>query len=168
MAIPTDVNQIEAPVTFKAYLMCAFAAFAGIFFGFDTGYINGTMAMKYFIHQFTGLPYPAPNATASVIAHFAIPAWRQSLIVSILSAGTFTSAVAAGDCADFFGRRTTIIASRFVILWTAYCGTFDCWYWCRFRLSYCDLIYERNCPKEGARNDCFWLPILHYPRVALV
>jgi MFS transporter, SP family, sugar:H+ symporter len=110
LAIPTDVNRIEAPVTFKAYLMCAFAAFAGIFFGFDTGYINGTMAMKYFIHQFTGLPYPGPDASVSVMADFAIPAWRQSLIVSILSAGTFTGAVAAGDCADFFGRRTTIIA----------------------------------------------------------
>jgi MFS transporter, SP family, sugar:H+ symporter len=32
----TDVNRIEAPVTFKAYLMCAFAAFGGIFFGYDT------------------------------------------------------------------------------------------------------------------------------------
>ena len=29
----TDVNQIEAPVTWKAYLMCAFASFGGIFFG---------------------------------------------------------------------------------------------------------------------------------------
>ena len=110
LAVPTDINRIEAPVTFKAYLMCTFAAFAGIFFGFDTGYINGTMAMKYFIHQFTGLPYLAADASASVTTSFVIPAWRQSLIVSILSAGTFAGAVAAGDFADFFGRRTTIIA----------------------------------------------------------
>jgi hypothetical protein len=33
----TDVSRIEAPVTFKAYLICAFAAFGGIFFGYDTG-----------------------------------------------------------------------------------------------------------------------------------
>lgn len=26
----TDVSRIEAPVTFKAYLICAFAAFGGI------------------------------------------------------------------------------------------------------------------------------------------
>jgi hypothetical protein len=39
----TDVNRIEAPVTFKAYLMCAFAAFGGIFFGYDSGYINGVL-----------------------------------------------------------------------------------------------------------------------------
>ena len=32
----TDVNRIEAPITIRAYLMCAFAAFGGIFFGYDT------------------------------------------------------------------------------------------------------------------------------------
>lgn len=36
-----DVNRIEAPVTWKAYLLCAFASFGGIFFGYDSGYING-------------------------------------------------------------------------------------------------------------------------------
>jgi hypothetical protein len=30
-----DVNRIEAPVTWKAYLICAFASFGGIFFGYD-------------------------------------------------------------------------------------------------------------------------------------
>lgn len=34
LATTTDVNQIEAPVTWKAYLICAFASFGGIFFGF--------------------------------------------------------------------------------------------------------------------------------------
>lgn len=106
---PIDLDRIEAPVTLKAYLICAFAAFAGIFFGFDTGYINGTMAMKYFTHQFTGLPYPDPSSKEHMAA-FVIPAWRQSLIVSILSAGTFTCAIISGDLADIFGRRTTIMA----------------------------------------------------------
>ena len=32
-----DTSRIEAPVTVKAYLICAFAAFGGIFFGYDTG-----------------------------------------------------------------------------------------------------------------------------------
>ena len=109
LAATTDVNRIEAPVTFKAYLMCAFAAFGGIFFGYDSGYINGVLGMPYFIHQFTGLPYPPADATAEEIALFVIPAWRQSLIVSILSAGTFIGAVVAGDVADFIGRRTTVI-----------------------------------------------------------
>lgn len=47
--------RVEAPVTFKAYLMCAFAAFGGIFFGYDSGYINGVTAMKYFIETFEHL-----------------------------------------------------------------------------------------------------------------
>lgn len=106
---PQNVDRIEAPVTFKAYLMCAFAAFGGIFFGYDSGYINGVMGMKYFIHEFTGRDYPSPDASPEALAHFVIPAWRQSLIVSILSAGTFIGALAAGDVADYIGRRTTII-----------------------------------------------------------
>jgi MFS transporter, SP family, sugar:H+ symporter len=109
LSATTDVNRIEAPVTMKAYMMCAFAAFGGIFFGFDSGYINGVLGMRYFIHEFTGLPYPSADASATDMANFVIPAWRQSLIVSILSAGTFIGAVVSGDIADFFGRRTTII-----------------------------------------------------------
>ena len=31
LAGPTDHHYIEAPVTLKAYLLCAFAAFGGIF-----------------------------------------------------------------------------------------------------------------------------------------
>lgn len=30
----TDVNMTEAPVTWKAYMLCAFASFGGIFFGY--------------------------------------------------------------------------------------------------------------------------------------
>lgn len=29
-----DLDRVEAPVTVKAYLICAFAAFGGIFFGY--------------------------------------------------------------------------------------------------------------------------------------
>lgn len=50
LAATTDVNRVEAPVTLKAYLMCAFAAFGGIFFGYDSGYINGVLGMDYYIH----------------------------------------------------------------------------------------------------------------------
>jgi len=109
LAATSDVDRIEAPVTWKAYLMCAFAAFGGIFFGYDSGWVNGVLAMPYVIHRFADLPYPPENPTAAETAAFTIPAWRQSLIVSILSAGTFFGAIMAGDLADFFGRRTTII-----------------------------------------------------------
>lgn len=50
-----DTSRVEAPVTWKTYLMCAFAAFGGIFFGYDSGYISGVMAMDYFITEFQGL-----------------------------------------------------------------------------------------------------------------
>jgi hypothetical protein len=49
--------RIEAPITWKTYLMCAFAAFGGIFFGYDSGYVNGVLGMDYFIHEFTGKVY---------------------------------------------------------------------------------------------------------------
>ena len=103
-----DTSRIEAPVTVKAYLMCAFAAFGGIFFGYDTGWMGGVLGMKYFIRQYTGLPYPDPNDKIAVAA-FHLTSRDQSLTTSILSAGTFFGAIIAGDVADFIGRRFTII-----------------------------------------------------------
>ncbi|EXJ65994.1 uncharacterized protein A1O5_10971 [Cladophialophora psammophila CBS 110553] len=92
-----DVNRIEAPVTWKAYLMCAFASFGGIFFGYDSGYINGVLGADIFIRAVEG-----PTADALSSSH-------QSLIVSILSAGTFFGALIGGDMADFIGRKWTVI-----------------------------------------------------------
>src|ERR1700733_12261590 len=93
----SDVNRIEAPVTWKAYLICAFASFGGIFFGYDSGYNNRVTGSTVFIHTIEGA-----NAK-----HLTGP--HNSLIVSILSAGTFFGALIAGDCAEMIGRRTTII-----------------------------------------------------------
>lgn len=101
MAGTADVSRIEAPVTMRAYLMCAFAAFGGIFFGFDSGYISGVMGMPYFVHLYTGKAYDDPD--------FNLSASQKSLITSILSAGTFFGALISGDLSDWFGRRTTII-----------------------------------------------------------
>lgn len=97
LSTTTDVNRIEAPVTWKAYLICAFASFGGIFFGYDSGYINGVNGSKVFIHIIEG-----PDATA-------LSSSNQSLIVSILSCGTFFGAIIAGDVADFIGRKWTVI-----------------------------------------------------------
>jgi len=113
-----DTSRIEAPVTVKAYLMCAFAAFGGVFFGYDTGWSGGVLAMPYFIRQYTGLQYPSdvfPNCASTdpvctaYTTNFHLPASDQSLITSILSCGTFFGAIMAGDIADFIGRRITII-----------------------------------------------------------
>lgn len=119
----TDINRIEAPVTVRAYLIVAFAAFGGIFFGYDTGWMGGVLGMDYFIHQYTGAEYPnikfanmagGYNPKADEVKDykkkiFVVKQSQQSLTTSILSAGTFFGAIIAGDVADFIGRRLTII-----------------------------------------------------------
>ncbi|KAG7891220.1 hypothetical protein KL908_003973 [Ogataea polymorpha] len=99
-----DVNRVEAPLTVRAYLMCAFGAFGGILFGYDSGYISGVMGMDYFIHEFTGKVKHGDDDSS-----FVVGSSQKSLITSILSAGTFFGAVCAGDLADMFGRRTIIV-----------------------------------------------------------
>ncbi|KAK5135953.1 hypothetical protein LTR08_004411 [Meristemomyces frigidus] len=97
LAATSDVERIEAPVTWKAYLLCAFASFGGILFGYDSGYINGVTGSAVFIEIIEG-----PGKTALTGPH-------NSLIVSILSAGTFFGAIIAGDVSDILGRKWTII-----------------------------------------------------------
>lgn len=104
-----DTGRVEAPITWKSYLMCALGAFGGILFGYDSGYISGVLAMDYWVHLQTGLAIPGANATAAETAAFVVSTSDKSLIVSILSAGTFFGALIAGDLADWFGRRTTVI-----------------------------------------------------------
>lgn len=94
-----EVDPAEAPATLATIYMCAFAAVGGMFYGYDTGYVNGIIGMKYFIHAFTGLPYP-PETPEEL---FTVPSSRKSLIVSILSAGTFV-----GACTCFTARSIHI------------------------------------------------------------
>jgi hypothetical protein len=42
----SNPDRVEAPVTIKAYLLCVFASFGGIFFGYDSGYMNGVLGMN--------------------------------------------------------------------------------------------------------------------------
>ncbi|KAF7869651.1 hypothetical protein EAF04_004435 [Stromatinia cepivora] len=116
LAATSDVARIEAPVTAKAYMMCAFASFGGIFFGYDSGYISGVMGMPYFIHLYTGKPIPGHDASKAVKDAFVLPASDKSLITSILSAGTFFGAIIAGDLADWIGRRTTVILGCIIFI----------------------------------------------------
>lgn len=110
-----DVGRVEAPVTWKAYLICAFAAFGGIFFGYDTGWMSGVMAMPYFIELYTDHEYNwAEMKPIGNPDDFVLPSQMQSLFTSILSCGTFFGALIGGDIADFIGRRPTIIMGCFV------------------------------------------------------
>lgn len=117
----TDVNRVEAPVTVRAYLIVAFAAFGGIFFGYDTGWMGGVLAMPYFIKQYTGLDYPEDtgltgDALKDYTKNFVVAPSQVSLTTSILSAGTFFGAIIAGDVADFIGRRLTIIGGCLIFI----------------------------------------------------
>jgi len=86
-------------------MMTAFAAFGGILFGYDTGVINGIKDMKAWLRQFGD-----PN---SDLEHhptgYAITSSQESLVVSILSAGTFFGALLASPAADILGRKYGII-----------------------------------------------------------
>jgi len=53
----SDLARVEAPVTLRGYLLCVFAAFGGILFGYDSGYISGVLAMSFFKHEFGGMDY---------------------------------------------------------------------------------------------------------------
>ncbi|PLN83092.1 putative MFS monosaccharide transporter [Aspergillus taichungensis] len=85
-----------------------FAAFGGLLFGYDTGTISGILAMKYWRELFsTGYINPKdnfPDVTSS----------QSSMIVSLLSAGTFFGALTAAPVADHFGRRWGMIIDSVV------------------------------------------------------
>ncbi|KAF3916233.1 hypothetical protein ABW21_db0200325 [Orbilia brochopaga] len=100
------IGRVEAPVTIRAYLLCAFAAFGGILFGYDSGYISGVLGMAYFKRQFGG-----PVSLDIDDTGYNIQTWQKSLTTSILSAGTFFGALFGGGFADWVGRRIAIISA---------------------------------------------------------
>jgi len=102
--------QLTAPPdypgkTWPAVVIGLFVAFGGVLFGYDTGTISGIIAMPYWLtHGF-----------ADASNDFKITASQDSLIVSILSAGTFFGALAAAPLADIIGRRIGLMISCGVV-----------------------------------------------------
>ncbi|KAK3676368.1 Plasma membrane low glucose sensor [Recurvomyces mirabilis] len=92
---PDDV----AGAAWPAIMIGLFVAFGGVLFGYDTGTIGGILGMEYWQTQF------ATNGRDSIT-----PA-EESLIVSILSAGTFFGALLAAPVADNLGRKMGLILS---------------------------------------------------------
>ncbi|KAH9856832.1 AmMst-1 [Lenzites betulinus] len=87
--------------------MTAFAAFGGILFGYDTGTIAGIIQMNDWIKTFG-----RPDSSSST--GFSVSTSRESLVVSILSAGTFFGALAGAPAADILGRRVSIMLTCLV------------------------------------------------------
>ncbi|KAI8978166.1 AmMst-1 [Trametes punicea] len=85
-------------------VMTAFAAFGGMLFGYDTGTIAGVIQMDDWIRTFG-----RPDSSSSI--GYSLPTSRESLVVSILSAGTFLGALSGAPAADILGRRIGIMLS---------------------------------------------------------
>lgn len=100
----------------SAILMVCFAAFGGILFGYDTGTISGIIAMKNWRDTF-GSPKDAAFCTANGFEAncSGITTGQKSLIVSILSAGTFVGALLAYPMGDILGRKYGLIASCMIV-----------------------------------------------------
>ncbi|PPQ64783.1 hypothetical protein CVT24_007869 [Panaeolus cyanescens] len=95
---------------FAGIAMTTFSAFGGILFGYDTGVISGIKEMKAWLRQF-GF---ASDDLVKNPTGYAISSSTESLIVSILSAGTFFGALAAAPAADILGRKWGIIFATLV------------------------------------------------------
>ncbi|KAJ8495810.1 hypothetical protein ONZ45_g4611 [Pleurotus djamor] len=95
---------------FAGILMTAFAAFGGILFGYDTGVISGVKEMKDWLRTFG---HPTDDLVNHKTGYF-ITSSTESLVVSILSAGTFFGALLAAPTADILGRKWGIVAACLV------------------------------------------------------
>jgi len=84
-------------------LSTLFAAFGGILFGYDTGVISGIQTMRDWLCVFG--KYNADSGECTITSS------QQSLVVSILSAGTFFGALLAAPAADFLGRRWSVVCA---------------------------------------------------------
>lgn len=90
--------------------MTCFSAFGGILFGYDTGVINGVKQMPDWLRTFgffVGVSTTNPSG-------FAISSSTESLVVSILSAGTFFGALLGAPVGDLMGRKWGLVFSCLV------------------------------------------------------
>ncbi|KAB8542142.1 hypothetical protein FH972_025605 [Carpinus fangiana] len=94
----------EAGAAWPSILIGLFVAFGGVLYGYDTGLISGLQAMDYWKRTFSTTGDPDGPTSG-----------ENSLIVSILSAGTFVGALLAGQVADLAGRRWGIILSTGIV-----------------------------------------------------
>ncbi|KAH7001231.1 general substrate transporter [Ilyonectria destructans] len=95
---PDNVAGSSAP----AIMVGLFVASGGLLFGYDTGAINGILAMTEFKEQFGTKCYDSNHKLE-------ICTQDSSIIVAILSAGTTLGALLAAPAGDSLGRRKTLL-----------------------------------------------------------
>ncbi|GAA94989.1 uncharacterized protein L969DRAFT_53321 [Mixia osmundae IAM 14324] len=92
------ISSPEGKSKIPAILMVTFAAFGGLLFGYDTGYISGVKAMPFWLQSFGSRDASAPSG-------YSITTGQDSLVTSILSVGTFFGALIAYPLGDRLGRK---------------------------------------------------------------
>ncbi|KAJ7886168.1 monosaccharide importer [Mycena olivaceomarginata] len=92
-----------------AVIMSAFAAFGGILFGYDTGTIGGVIAMQDWLNVFG--QFDPTHVLGKDTNGMYLQTSDKSLVVSILSAGTFFGALLAFPMGQYVGRKWGIVAS---------------------------------------------------------
>ncbi|KAL2180507.1 general substrate transporter [Thermothelomyces heterothallicus CBS 202.75] len=97
---PDNVAGSSAP----AIMVGLFVATGGLLFGYDTGAINGILAMDTFKEDFT-TGYTDKEGRPGLYAS------EVSLIVAMLSAGTATGALLSAPMGDRWGRRLSLIVA---------------------------------------------------------
>ncbi|KAK8928077.1 hypothetical protein H634G_10504 [Metarhizium anisopliae BRIP 53293] len=100
---PDNVAGSSAP----AIMVGLFVASGGLLFGYDTGAINGILAMSAFKTQFGANCHSTTTSDSSL----SICPKDASLIVAILSAGTAIGALLAAPAGDSLGRRISLLIS---------------------------------------------------------
>ncbi|KAJ3544452.1 hypothetical protein NM208_g3042 [Fusarium decemcellulare] len=101
---PSDTAGSAVP----GILMGLFVGLGGFLYGYDTGVISGILGMPEWRRLFA-------NGHINAEGQPAVSAGDESLIVSILSAGTLIGALAAAPCADYFGRKWGLIWSTAIV-----------------------------------------------------
>ncbi|KAH8173804.1 sugar transporter domain-containing protein [Sarocladium implicatum] len=101
---PDNVAGSSAP----AIMVGLFVASGGLLFGYDTGAINGILAMPVFKEQFGTNQC---DGGQSNMDDMDICPEDSSIIVAVLSAGTVLGALLAAPIGDSIGRRQSLLVS---------------------------------------------------------
>ncbi|RSL52320.1 hypothetical protein CEP51_015080 [Fusarium floridanum] len=100
----------ESGAVWFPVLLGVFVAFGGVLYGYDTGIISGILAMRYWRDLFS------TGHRNSRDGELDVSSGQSSMIVSILSIGTFFGALTAAPLADRVGRRISLCIGNIIFV----------------------------------------------------